>query len=313
MRVLCVVVLFAALVFGVAASAFAQTGMALNYDQYGLGVTLPADSERIPLGDIGGGGMQAAYKSNGLAYIVLASTEFGERGMGARASIEMMVQMLTVIKSKVPDFPVHPLTANTKQGMVAKGFGMSGRVISSKESWSRVPDEIRNMFGNEVSLGVLFVPIVDYPALVGAILVVGPTSRAGDIDSQATSLAGTLVVSRPTSPLFGGAKGPKTAAPPAPEVKSLNQLKKGQIELVGVVKTTDAERKCVDMLVTQAVPFTGHGAIISPPRLKRVFVKDIAEGIKEGVIIVVIAGDTGPGKSVTADTLKLMDMSKMGF
>ncbi len=314
MRVLPVVVA-AALVLSVGSAVFSQTGLVRKYDAYGLGVTLPGGSERIALGDIGGGGLQEAYSSNGLAYIVIATTDVQPRGMGARAAIEMMVQLMNFMKSREPSIPLSMLSATTSQGVAAKGFGIHGPVANTKSAYSRVPAQIQAMFGSEIAVAIMLVPIVDNPALVGAILVVGPASRAGDVNSQATQVAGTFVISRPTAPQYSGVagKGSKSAAPPAPEVRSITPLKKGQIELVGVVKLTDAAAKSLDMLVSQAVPFSGHGVILSPPRLKRVYVKEIPADVREGAIIIVVGGDTGPGKAVTADTLTVMDPSKLGF
>jgi len=318
MRLLSAIGLVAVLVLGLAGFAFAETtGKVLKYDAYGFSVTLPAGSERIALEDLGGGGMQEAYQSGGLAYVIIATANVQPRGMSATAAVNMMAQMMDYIKSKDPSIPIHSLSGTTSQGVAAKGFGLTGNQGASEKAraMSRMPLEIARMFGSDAAVALLLVPVVEQPAMMGGILVVGPAARASECDSQVAQVVSTIVLSKPTRDAgLSVRKGSKTpAAPAGPEVKSINELKKGQIELVGVVKSTDSAGKCVDMLVGQAVPFGGHGAMLNPPRLKRVYVSEIAEGVKEGAVIIVVAKDTGPGKAVTADTLTVMDVSKMGF
>lgn len=315
MRVLsgiCVVAVFVLMAGAGALAQGAGTAAVHRYDAYGFTVSIPAGAERIPMRDLGGGGMQEAYDSGGLGYVIIATSDVGARGMSARAALAMQMQVMDMIGPKVPELHYHSLTATTSQGVQAKGYAITG---SAGKAGGRVPTEIASRYGSDLAVGLIAVPIVDNPALIGAVVVIGPVGRASEVDSQLIQVAGTILIGKPTLARYGvGANGKnKTDVPLQPDIKPMSELKKGQIELVGVVKSTDAVGKCVDMLVGQAVPFGGHGAIIDPPRLKRVYVKEIAEGVKEGVVIIVVAKDTGPGKSVTADTLTVMDMSKLGL
>lgn len=326
MRILLGSVVVAILVLVVVASALAQTPATTvhKYDSYGFSVSLPSDCQPVSLGNLASAEMQEAYKSNGLAYVVLATSGQIPRGMSAHSAVNLAVQQISSQSAKMPGANVRLISASTGQGVSAQGFGMTVG-DGGKGRSAGLPQEVVSQFGQSIYQAVVLIPVVDSPAVIGVVAVVGPSGRQGDIDSQLLQTVQTFTLARLGSAgSSGGArdvftqrgtKGSKNApaAPPQPDIKPFNTLVKGQIELVGVVKSTDASLKCVDMLVGQAVPFGGHGTMLSPPRLKRVYVKELAEDVKEGAVIVVVAGDTGPGKSVTADKLTVMDMSKIGL
>lgn len=328
MRILSGIVVVAVLVLMVGAAAVAQTATTTvhKYDSFGFSVSLPSTCQPVSLGNLGSGAeLYEAFSGNGLAYIILAIRNL-PNNMSARTFMNMFSQALSTAMAKNPAVSFHALSATTGQGIPAQGFGMT--VTETGKGVGKIPPEVKSMFGSSVYQAAVLVPIVDTPAVLGAIAVVGPADKQGEIMSQVIAVAQTFSLGKPSDAgatissssgsrdIMTGthSKGSKTpVAPPQPDIKPFSELKKGQIELVGVVKSTDSAGKCVDMLVGQAVAFGGHGAILDPPKLKRVYVKEIAEGVKEGVVIIVVAKDTGPGKSVTAGTLTVMDMSKLGL
>lgn len=317
----CIVVLS----FAVSGLAETTPGTVHTYDSWGFSLSLPSTCQPVSLGNIGGGaGLQEAYSSNGLAYVVVGLNMDIPKNMNVRTAVSMGIQQVSATSHKNPGVNLNLVSATTADGEPVQGFGMTV-TESTTSSMGKIPPEVKALFGSVVYQAAVIIPVKDSPATIGVIAVVGPSARQGEIISQMMQVAGTFTrgksavagsFSSGSSEVIkgsGGPKGSKTTAPPQPQVKSINSLKKGQIELVGVVKSTDPVAKSLDMLVTQAVSFSGNGVIISPPRLKRIFVKQIAEGVKEGAIIIVVGGDTGPGKSVTADTLTVMDPSRLGL
>lgn len=329
MRIILGMALVAVLMLVMVGAAVSQTTAVHHYESFGFSVALPSDCQPVSLGSVApGAGLQEAFSSNGLAYIVIATSAGIPQGVTAHTAVNLAVQQINAAMSKVPGASAHLISATTASGEGVQGFGVAVS-DSSRASMGKIPSEVKRMFGSSVYQAAVFVPVVDSPAVIAVIAVVGPSSREGEVAGKLMEVTRSFTIgksgagtgSSTASPgsrdsgltLKRGPKSKTPIAPPQPDIKPISQLKKGQIELVGVVKSTDAAMKSLDMLVTQAVPFTGHGVMINPPRLKRVYVKEIAEGVKEGAVILVVAGDTGPGKSVTADTLTLMDMSKLGF
>ena len=327
MRSLSKSVLLASLLLLCAVAALAETtaGAVHTYESYGFSVSLPSTCQPVSLGNIGGGaGLQEAYQANGLAYVVLGINIPIPKNMSVRTAVSMGVQQVSSMSSKIPGANVNLVSATTADGEPVQGFSMTV-IESTRSTMGKIPPEVKALFGTSIYQAAVIVPVKESPATIGVIAVVGPSSRQGEVISQMMQVAATFT--RGKSAVAGsftsgsrevmtgasgkGSKG--AAAPPQPIVKSINQLKKGQIELVGVVKQTDAAHKSLDMLVSQAVPFGGNGVMINPARLKRIYVNAITEDLKEGAIIIVVGGDTGPGKAVTADTITVMDASKLGF
>lgn len=315
--------LVAVLVGALGTVAFGQgTTTVHKYDWSGFSVSLPSTCQPVSLGNISSNAeLQEAYQANGLAYLVLAISSTGSPALTAHAAVNLAVQSIAAAAAKVPGAYIHLISATTAQGASVQGFALTA--TDSKGGTGKLPPEVKTLFGNSLYQAAVLAPVVESPAVIAVLAVVGPPSRQGNVDSQLQQTVGSFTLANPgaagitgTHDVWSGpgSKGSKTpAAPPQPDIKPFNVLKKGQIEFVGVVKSTDTINKSVDMLVGQAVPFGGHGTMISPPRLKRVYVKEIAEGVKEGAVIIVVAKDTGPGKSVTADTITIMDLSKLGF
>lgn len=322
----CVCLAICALLVSLPVASWSQTtaGAVHTYESHGFSVSLPSTCTPVSLGNVGGGAaLQEAYSANGLAYLVLAINPPIPKGMSVRTAVSMGIQQITSMSAKTSDASINLISAMTANGEGVQGFSTTV-TESSRSTMGKIPPEVKAMFGSSVYQAAVIIPVKDSPATIAVIAVVGPAVRQGEIIGQLMQVANTFTTGKnakagtftngPRDVMGVAGRGKKKpVAPPAPEVKSISELKKGQIELVGVVKSTDAAAKCVDMLVGQAVPFGRNGAILSPARLKRVFVNEIAADVKEGAIIIVVAGDTGPGKAVTADTLTVVDPSKLGL
>lgn len=113
-----------------------------------------------------------------------------------------------------------------------------------------------------------------------------PTVPAAPVPPKPTVTAPSPVPSRP-------------AARPAP----VYTLKKGDIELIGEVKSVAADGKSLEMLVdTVRMPGTAPTKL-NPPRDKKVTLVSAPEGVRAGARITVAGKNDGVGKPIKADYL----------
>ncbi len=300
----------------VAALAQGSTPVKFRYLTYDFSVDIPSPYQPTKLSGESGGGLEQDYLSNGLLYIVLASDDVHPRDTSASTVIEMMCQIANWLSAGDPAANLHVISTETRQGLPARGFGVTAHDIGNQSKKvglvTTAPPEIKQMFGSEVYVAIALVPLNDLPAVAAAVGVVGPASRSREVENAAFRLAQTIVLANPAVALPAGvyaaiSSEPGHAKPPAPVVKPFNELKKGEIELVGIVKSVDAKAKSLDLLVGRVAQCSSNGALLDPPRLKRVFADSIPADVKEEVVLVVVAPDTGQGKPVTARLMKVMD------
>ncbi len=315
MRTSCLLSLVAALVLLAATCAIAQSTGEVRFDNYGLSVSLPVPYERMPMQLPAINGMVEAYKSNGLVYLVIATDEIQPKNATARQALNALTTMMSQVADKVPAMGLHTIAATSAQGKSAVGFG--GKVIENQNKTAKtamdyatqIPPELKQMYGNDIYQAALMVPFTETGRMVAAVAVVGPTSQQMSIDAIAMRMMSSLTIGKPAAPK------PKDAADggvaPAPvAAKVMNELKKGQIELIGTVSAIDKASKSLSMMVSHVTSYGQPSVVLNPARQKKVFVKSIPAGVKEGSSVVVLAADSGVGKPVKAESVKTMEPSK---
>lgn len=318
MRVRSILTAMVILLLIAATCATAQNGTVHKYDSYGVSVTLPGTCERMSLQVPAISGLIEAYKGNNLVYVVVITDDVQPKTMTARAALNTMVGMMNQIASKVPELGLHTISGSSAQGVSATGF--AARVSESQikamgknpmNYVAQMPPEIRQMFGSDVYQAVLLAPLTEKGRTVAGIAVIGAGSRSMDIDAEAMRVMGALSIGEKVAAAKpSGAKSGEASGTPAPAAAPLNTLKKGQIELVGTVSFVDKPGKSLNMMVSQVTSFGQPGVVLDPARLKKVFAKSIAAAVKEGVKIAVVAADSGVGKPVTAQILKVIEAAK---
>jgi|GEM_PF-2058849 len=322
MRVRLLMAAIAVLVLIGATGAAAQDASVIQYDSYGFSVAIPTPYEQVslPMGQING--MLQSYKSNGLIYVVFATDDIRPVGSTARAALNMLAPQMNQAAAKAPALGLHTISGTTAQGAAAVGFGarvseaqlnaqlQAAQGNKSKKSamdWSSaIPAELRQMFGNDIYQAALMVPLTEAGRMIAGVAVVGPGSRSGELDGVVMSLMSILSIGKPSISSTPGNGQSGVSATPAP-MRSLSSLKKGQIELIGKVSSLDKPNKCLNMMVSQVMSYGQSPVVLSPARLKKVFAKSIPADVKEGSLIVVVAADSGVGKPVTAETVKVVD------
>ena len=324
MRVKSLVAAMAVMMLIGATGAAARDTGAIYYDNYGFSVAIPTPYEQVslPLGQING--MLQSYKCNGLIYVVFATDDIQTMGNTARAALNMIASQMNQAAAKVPALGLHMISGNSAQGVAATGFGariseaqlnaqlQAAQGNKSKKSamdWSAaIPAEIRQMFGSDIYQAALMVPLSETGRMIAGVAIVGPGNRSGELDAVVMRLMNTLSIGKSA----GVSSTPGTGQPgvsPAP-MKSLSVLKKGQIELIGTVSALDKPNKFLNMMVSQVTSYGQSPMALSPARLKKVFASSIPDDVKEGSLIVVVAADSGVGKPVTAETVKVVDQGE---
>lgn len=291
----------------------AQDNGILSYSNYGFSVALPTPREQISLnlGQING--MVDSYKANNLAYVVFATDDIQPKGSTARQALNMMGSIMSAAASKMPEMGFHSLSGSNAQGIAALGFGsrvtktMVTKAGKSAMDWAMaVPAQLREMFGDDMYQAVLMVPATETGRMIFGVGIVGPGGQSAQVDAEVVRVMQTLSIGAQPS---AASPAVTTTPPPAP-LKSLSQLKKGQIELIGIVSSIDKPGKSLNMMVSQVTSYGQSPVALNPPRQKKVFVKAMPADVKEGHKIVVVAADSGVGKPVTAQSIRVIESDR---
>ncbi len=146
-------------------------------------------------------------------------------------------------------------------------------------------------------LGDRFAPVVE-------LSVVGPASRAQEIDDLARFFVYKFSRAAP-KPLSTAAAAPTSKAPQVVSGEARRTLKKGDIELIGRVEQIDASGKTLTVFVDRIrMPNTGYIAL-DPPRRKTIYLKSpLPQTINADAQVRVIGFNTGVGKPMTADFIE---------
>jgi len=310
MRSATIMFLVVAAAFGAAVPAHAQDVGVVSYPNYGFSVTLPTPREPISLNLGRINGMVDSYKANNLVYVVFATDDIQPKDGTARQALNMMGSIMAAAASQMPDARLHSLSGSSAQGIAAVGFGarvtktMAIKAGKSALDWAAsVPAQLRSMFGDDMYQAALMVPATETGRMIFGVGIVGPSGQSAQVDSEVARVMQTLSVGGQSSPSPSAATTAPAPAPPS----ALSRLKKGQIELVGTVSSIDKPGKSLNMVVSQVTSYGQPTVALSPARQKRVFVKTMPADVKEGCKIVVVAADSGVGKPVTAESVRVIE------
>lgn len=310
--------LTAVLILLTATCAIARDDGALKFDSYGLSLSIPVPYDRMSMQLPPVNGLVEAYKSNNLVYVVIATDDIQPKNATARQALNLLSTMIGQAAAKMPALGLHAISGNSAQSKAAVGFGgkvdpnQVGTAKTAMDYATQIPPELRQMYGSDIYQAVLMAPFTETGRMIVGVAVVGPGSRQQEIDSAAAQVMSTVTIGASAA----AANAPKESceagevAPAPVAVQPINQIEKGQIELIGTVKSIDKKSKSLGMMVSQVTSYGQLPVILNPARQKKVFVKSIPADVKKGTNVVVLAVDSGVGKPVKAVSIKAMEPNK---
>lgn len=263
----------------------------VRYEKWRAGVQIPAAGSKRSIPAQSDEATCDLYAIGGLAcYIKITPTPDTEL---ASTVIERAIQAEVKQSEKLGG--ARRWEQNSKQGDLFKGFTGPIR-LDNRDS---LQAEISRIIGSDMGIECAsMAPLGDETAPVIRIGVVGPEGKQNEVVATAKRMA-ALVTRYSTSP-----KPDMSTARPEPVPKPWPTLKKGEIEIEGVVKSVDTNGRSI-LLSAEFIKLPGQERIaLSPPRDKQVSLKSRQDWIAAGVRIVLIGKNTGIGKPMTADLIE---------
>ncbi len=291
----------------------------VRYDEWGFSVEVPASAVKNTIAPSQDSLLQEAYTSGETVFTIRLSKTPSDSL--ASTTIEQALQSIWSAgggKGKATRWEVA-----LAGGALAKGT--TGPLpIAKTPARESVIQALRNV---PTSTSVAMLPIADDTSPILTISITGPKSKSAEIETLAKFMAFRVeLTKRPvgeptatlpepgvapavpdtkpaTPPESGVVHSRRPAVPaqpkPAPIVKPV-VLKKGEIELVGKVKSIDAAQNVMTVVVRQIrLPSTGI-VKFDTPRLKVVYYKTLPEGLRPESVVTVVGVNTGVGSPMTA-------------
>ncbi len=290
------------LAFALATSALAQASHwdTVSYDKWGIAVQLPSGSVKQAIDGAPADGACDVYVSKGLVCVVKVTPAPDD--LPTSTAIEQAIQNAVKQASKLG--PAKRWEQDSKQGDLFKGF--TGQIQLSADD--PVQAAIAKIVGSDPTVEcAAMAPVGDDSSPILRVSVIGPVGRQMEVMTTAKGIAG-FVSREPKSSKAGAPKPakPVTAAKPAqkPAVKPWPTLRKGQIELAGVVESVDPGGKSLTLTVDLVTVVGAEPVTLSPARSKIVLLKSKLVGVSAGQRVRLIGKNTGAGKPITADALE---------
>lgn len=273
--------------------ALAQTDrwQAVRYDKWRAGVQIPAAASKHSLPTQPEEATCDLYAVGVLAcYVKITPTPDTEL---ASTVIERAIQAEMKQSEKLG--AVKRWEQNSKQGDLFKGFTGPTKL----DGGDPLQAEISRIIGSDTGIEcVSMAPLGDDTAPVIRIGVVGPAGKRNEVVATAKRMA-ALVTRYNTSPNTA-----VSAAEPKPAPEPWPTLKKGEIEIEGVVDSVAWDRRSI-VLKAEFIKLPGQDRItLSPPRSKHVRLKSKQDWLAAGVRVILVGKNTGIGKPMTADLIE---------
>lgn len=262
----------------------------VRYEKWQAGVQIPSARSKHDLPAQPEGTMCELYAIGELAcYIKITPTPETEL---ASTAIERAIQAETRQSEKLG--AVKRWEQNSKQGDLFKGF--TGPI--KLDGGDPFQAEISRIIGGDTGIEcVSMAPLGDDTAPIIRIGVIGPPNKQNEVVATARGMA--ALVTR-----YNISSGTHASPEPEPAPKPRPTLKKGDIEIEGVVTSVAADRKSV-VLNAEFIRLPGQDRIaLSPPRTKQVRLKSRLDWIVQGTRVILIGKNTGIGRPMTADVIE---------
>ena len=151
-------------------------------------------------------------------------------------------------------------------------------------------------------------PVLDDSSPILTVGVIGHKGRDSEIENMAKYFAfGVAKLGKKPSPTVKPAppKPPEVSPPKPPTAKPRPQLKKGQIEVSGVIASIASDKKSLDATVDQVRLPGGQPVKLDPPRKKKVILKSLPAGAAVGAKITAMGKDEGVGTPLKAEYVEV--------
>jgi len=151
-------------------------------------------------------------------------------------------------------------------------------------------------------------PVGDESSPILTVGVIGPKGRDSEVANMAKYFAYGVVKlgKKPSSPTKPAPPEPPEVTPPKPPAsKPPPQLKKGQIEVSGVIASVASNKKSLVATVDQIRLPGGKLIKLDPPRDKKVILKSLPAGTMVGAKITAIGKDEGVGTPLKAEYVEV--------
>ena len=283
----------------------------VGYEKWGFVLQIPSGFQKQALPNQPPDWTYDVYAARGLACVVKVTPTPGDQL--AATAIEQAVQSQVKESSKLG--PAKRWEQESKQGDLFKGFTAMVQLNSEDAAESA----ISKIVGADAAFEcVSMAPLGDEISPILSVGVVGPKNRESEVIAMAKGIAAFVseIESWPPALPVNVPKPRKLfpeikpVSPPKPNPKPWPALKKGDIELAGVVDAISADRKSVTMIV-ETVKLPGQDPIeLTPARPKKVMLRQKLSWIAAGQRIRILGKNTGIGKPMTADAVEQLPGSR---
>jgi len=278
----------------------------VSYEAWHFSTRVPRAAQKLELPREGEVELYEVFKSGGFVYMVKVTSTPADTL--SSTAIEQTMQALAA-SSKF--LGTAERWEHERNGEPWKGISRS---IRANGDTPHIADVVEKAVGSRIAAqSMCMAPLGDGSSSVLTIGVIGPQSAAADVAAMAKYVAGLTVIGsvKQTAPAPStlpkpgtepGIKPPGKVVPKPvkPAAKKWPQLKKGDIELAGVVKSVDVAAKSM-ILTADTVTMPGAKPIkLDPAREKAVSFKSLPEGVEAGARIRIMGANTGVGLPMTA-------------
>lgn len=294
-----------ALSFVLGTFALAQVSRwdSVSYDELGFVLQLPTGSAKQPIEGLSGTGVCDVYAQNGLAFVVRVTPAPDD--LPTSTAIEQAIQAEAKAASKLGVAKRWEQTS--KQGDLFKGLIASVQLSGQDPVQAAISKIVGPDSAVECSS---MVAVGDDTSPILRLSVIGPSSRQTEVVTTAKGIAAflnrTQSASKTPSVETPGPNASATAQKPipAPAAKPWPALKKGEIELAGVVDAVNPDHKSLTLIVDLVTTVGAEPIALSPARSKVVVLKSKLPWLVVGQRIRVHGKNSGVGKPITADVLE---------
>lgn len=294
-------------VLAVRAFAQASSWNTVSYDKWGFALQIPSGCAKQPIDAAPDGGACDLYAGGGLAYVIRIIPAPGN--VPTSTAIEQAIQ--AEIKAAARLGSAKRWEQDSKQGDLFKGF----IVPIALDADDTVHAAVGKIVGpGETVQCASMAPVSDDNSPILRIEVIGPKGRQADVVSnakgmvafvsrgQASPAPARVETSNPQKLIIE--RKPDRATPKPAPAKPWPTLKKGEIELAGVVDSIAPDGRNLSVVVDLVTMPGDEPVALSPARPKRVLLKIKQTWLTVGQRIRIKGTNTGVGKPIIADALE---------
>jgi len=216
----------------------------------------------------------------------------------ASTAIEQTIQAMTKASSTLG--PYGRWEIDSKRKDLFKGISRATSLDDASEAEKTLLRKA--LRGREAFQSLCMAPLGgDEAEVILTIGVIGPKSRANEIENIVKFMAYNVTAVSTQTVQSDKISTARNAAAPA-----VRMLKKGEIELVGIVESINPDNKTMTMLVDQITMPGLKPITLSPARRKLVYYSKLPDGVESQIRLSIVGKNTGVGKPMKADLIRIL-------